>query len=339
MGIRCLKELYVELSNYCLLECLHCSTLASSQGNTFLDNTFIQNLLIEGKKLGAKNLFLSGGEPLLYPGLWDLLAFAVELEYKISVYSSGVIDDGFGRLQAVDYQRIKKLKHFTEKIIFSLHGADACRHDHITGKPGSFNLLLESLLRAVSLGLPCEIHVVPMKINYRQIPLIVGLAEKLGAQRVSLLRLVPQGRCLAHKEELLIEKNREQVNEFVKIVKKLKSPILKVRKGAPFRCLFFEQAGTCSAGQDKLLIGPGGDVHPCEAFKSDQATFNIKTSPLREIWEMDKRINEIRALQLEKIAICNRCFNLARCKGGCPGQRWVAHGRIEQGPDPLACVV
>jgi radical SAM protein with 4Fe4S-binding SPASM domain len=339
VGVRCLKELYVELSNYCLLECLHCSSLASPQGNTFIDISFMQKLLTEGKKLGADNLFLSGGEPLLYPEIWDLLDFAIKLEYKIRIYSSGVIDGGFGKLQAVDYQYFKKLKHYTEKVIFSLHGADAHIHDYITGRPGSFALLLESIQRAVSLGLLCEAHVVPMSISYRQIPLIVRLAKKLGIEQVSLLRLVPQGRCVAHKEELLIENNRKQVDEFVKIVESLNSPVLKIRKGAPYRCLFFEQTGLCSAGQDKLLIGPDGSVHPCEAFKSDQATSNIKTNSLQKIWETDKRINEIRALLPEEIEVCNRCTNLAKCGGGCPGQRWVAHGRIDQGPDPLACVV
>ncbi|NMA31967.1 MAG: radical SAM protein [Candidatus Methanofastidiosa archaeon] len=339
MGVRCLKELYVELSNYCLLKCLHCSSLASPQGNTFIDISFMKKLLIEGKKLGAENLFLSGGEPLLYPEIWDLLEFAVKQDYKIRIYSSGVIDGGFGKLQAVDYHHLKKLRHYTEKVIFSLHGADAHVHDYITGKLGSFTLLQESLQRAVSLGLLCEVHVVPMSINYRQIPLIVRLAEKIGVGQVSLLRLVPQGRCVAYKEKLLIENNRKQVDEFIKIIENLNSPILKVRKGAPYRCLFFEQAGVCSAGQDKLLIGPDGSVHPCEAFKSDLATSNIKANSLQKIWETDKRINEIRGLHSEEIEVCNRCTNLAKCGGGCPGQRWVAHGRIDQGPDPLACVV
>ncbi|NMB40544.1 MAG: radical SAM protein [Firmicutes bacterium] len=339
MGGRKIKELYVELSNHCMLECLHCSTLASPQGNTLIDSSSIQKLLVEGKELGADSLFLSGGEPLLYPKIMDLLEFAKKLEYKVSIYSSGVIDDGFGKRQAINYQYLEKLKCYTEKIIFSLHGANAHLHDYITGKQSSFALLLESLELAVNLGIYCEVHTVPMIINYQQIPFIVKLAEDLGVRRVSLLRLVPQGRCVAHKNKLLIENNRKQVNEFVKIVENLDSPILKVRKGAPYRCLFFEQAGVCSAGRDKLLIGPDGNVHPCEAFKSDRATSNIKTKPLQEIWETDKRINEIRALQPEEIEVCNRCVNLARCRGGCPGQRWVAHGRVDQGPDPLACVV
>ena len=57
MGIRCLKELYVELSNYCMLKCIHCSTLASPQGNIIIDNLSIRKLLVEGKKLGANNLY------------------------------------------------------------------------------------------------------------------------------------------------------------------------------------------------------------------------------------------------------------------------------------------
>lgn len=44
VGARYLKELYVELSNNCLLECLHCSSLASPQGNTFIDLKLIPDI-------------------------------------------------------------------------------------------------------------------------------------------------------------------------------------------------------------------------------------------------------------------------------------------------------
>jgi radical SAM protein with 4Fe4S-binding SPASM domain len=329
-----LKELYIELSNKCPLECKHCSTKASPEGVRFIEQNLLQNLLFEGRGMGAEKLTLSGGEPFFSPGIWELLSFAKKLGYSVKIYSSGVLSDG-EKLLAIDEFTLQKIVHYVERIIFSLHGASADVHDYITGKPGSFELLMESIQRVVESGLPCEVHVVPMSINYRHIPYVVELAEGLGIKQVSFLRLVLQGRCVEHKELLM---NKAQVIEFINIIENLSSSLLNVRKGAPYRCLFFEESNLCSAGKNKLLIGPDGSVHPCESFKSDVATSNIKEKSLEEIWKTDKRINAIRKLHLKDIGVCNRCKYSKQCRGGCPGQRWLEHGKVDQGPDPLCQV-
>lgn len=336
MAVKRLRELYVELSNNCPLECLHCSSLASPQGDMFIDYHEMQKMLIEAKRLGAEKLILSGGEPFLYPKIWELLPYAQELGFQTKLYSSGVLMNDYGRMCAVDPLDLRKASVFVERLIFSLHGAVSELHDCISGKHGSFDLLLQTIQSAVNHEIYCELHVVPMSKNYKQIPSMIRLAERLGIKQVSLLRLVPQGRCLEHASELLLENDPEQVEEFIEIVNNLQSPTLSVRKGAPFRCLFFEQSGQCSAGLDKLLIGPDGSVHPCEAFKSDHLNSNIKNSSLRDIWETDQRLHEIRSLTVEEVEPCKLCHNLPNCHGGCPGQRWLAHGSIGKGPDPLA---
>lgn len=328
-----IKEIYVELSDKCFLNCRHCSSSASPEGRNILHFEYVNNLLFQGKLMGATCLTLSGGEPLLYTELWKVLELASSLKYSTRVYTSGIIEIN-NKLKALDKDQLSQFKLFNiDSLIFSLHGSNAATHDYITKKNGSFYLTIESIKNASKLGIPIEVHTVPMSINYKEIQQIVDTAEKYGANRVSLLRLVPHGNCLQNPHLIM---NKKETSEFTKIVNNVNSHL--IRKGAPFKCLFLDESGTCSAGKDKVLIGPSGMVFPCEAFKSDLPESNIKTMSLKDIWNTDLRINEIRGFDHYNIETCNQCSNLTVCHGGCPGQRWLQNGDICIGPDPVCLV-
>jgi MoaA/NifB/PqqE/SkfB family radical SAM enzyme len=79
-------------------------------------------------------------------------------------------------------------------LIFSVYAADASIHDTITGRPGSLEILQESLSRSLRVGIAVEFHFVPMRPNWRELVEVVSLAERFWVRRVSILRFVPQGR-------------------------------------------------------------------------------------------------------------------------------------------------
>lgn len=331
-----LESLNIELAGKCLLECRHCSSSSTFTRKGKIDLKQMERLLIEGSNLGASNLSISGGEPLLYEGLFGVLKLANELKYRVKIYTSGITGN-ISRLEATDREMLLNIKEFgnIEAVIFSLHAPCADIHDYVTKRPGSFDLTVKAIKHAVAVGLTTEIHTVPMSINYVLIPKLTILAEELGAKKLSLLRLVPQGRCLENQHLIM---NRVETAQFIKIVNCLDSPVLAIRKGAPYKCLFLTDVCACSAGVNKLLISPDGSVHPCEAFKFSKSDSNIYDTSLKEIWETDSRLNEIRSMNISQINICNECPNIQRCSGGCPGQRLLTHKDMYIGPDPICLV-
>jgi radical SAM protein with 4Fe4S-binding SPASM domain len=293
-------------------------------------------LLLEGSFLGADCLSISGGEPLLYEELFDVLQLASVLKYKVRIYTSGIIGNADG-LEAVDTQLLQKIKAYNniEAMIFSLHAPSAEIHDYITQRPGSFGFTIDSIQRSIAAGLVTEIHTVPMSVNFALIPKLILLAEEYGVAELSLLRLVPQGRCTENKHLIM---SRAEIAQFMRLVNKFDSHVLSIRKGAPYKCLFLNEASVCSAGVDKLLISPDGSVHPCEAFKFTDSNSNIYDKSLQEIWETDPWLNEIRNLNTQQISICNQCPNIHKCSGGCPGQRLLENKDLLMGPDPICMV-
>jgi radical SAM protein with 4Fe4S-binding SPASM domain len=334
--VNSITSLNIELLGKCLLECRHCSSSSSFIRNDKLDIRYIKQLLIEGSSFGAGYLSISGGEPLLYEDLFNVLTLARDLKYKVRIYTSGIIGN-IDSLKAVDTQFLQKIKAFNnvEAMIFSLHAPSAEIHDYITQRPGSFDFTVEAIQRAIAVGLVTEVHTVPMSVNYALIPKLIRFAEECGVSELSLLRLVPQGRCTENKHLIM---NGAETAQFTKLVNKLDSHVLSIRKGAPYRCLFLNEAGVCSAGVDKLLISPDGSVHPCEAFKFTESDSNIYDKSLKEIWETDRILNEIRNLSIEQINVCNQCPNVNKCSGGCPGQRLLEYKNVLIGPDPICMV-
>ena len=328
-----IQTLSVEITDKCQLLCRHCSTEASPEKSAFLPIEGIKKVLYQALELGAKNLTLSGGEPLLHPRLFDILNIASNLNYKTNIYTSGILANN----ESISIEMMEKLPNSVNKIIFSLHSSDKNCHDDITGVKGSFEKTVFSLRCALNIGLNTEVHIVPMSKNYRDIPELLKRLAYLGIENVSLLRLVPQGRCL-HNKKLLMSKKESQ--EFLQTIKKFeqknKLPVL--RKGAPYRYLFGEEAGCCSAGEDKILISPNGDIHPCEAFKYDEADSNVLEDDLINIWNNDKRLNKVRDLKLNQIEFCKKCEKVEICRAGCPGQRKYANKNMWDGPDP-GCTV
>lgn len=327
-----LSEIYLELLDKCLLACRHCSTSASRQGEKILGIDTVRKVIAEAKALGAAHLTLSGGEPLLYPGIWDVLAYAQSQGFETTVYTSGIIASRSGP-GPIAGGTSRKLSKYASKVITSLHGPNAATHDYITATPGSFALSLESI-RCLAKHNLVEVHMVPMKTNYRSVGQVFALCARLGVNQVSLLRLVPQGRCLRNPQLLM---SPAEYHSFRLLVESLEGDGLAIRKGAPFRCLFFAAAGSCSAGQDKVLIGPDGTVLPCEAFKFCRQGSNVKAMTLREIWQHDARLNLVRTARTAPIHHCSSCSHYAQCLGGCPGQRMLANGDMLAGPDP-ACL-
>ena len=89
------------------------------------------------------------------------------------------------------------------RFIFSVFGATASSHERITRKAGSFERTKTAMRDALAVGLTTELHFVPMANNYRELSDVAQLARQLGASRVSVLRLVPQGRAVLIRDRVL----------------------------------------------------------------------------------------------------------------------------------------
>ena len=327
-----LEELYIEILDKCNLKCKHCSTESCQEKNTFMKIDTFKIIIQQCKKLGLKKVFISGGEPLLHPELINMLEYAKKEKINIRVYSCGVnyINNKFCGFEEQYFRKLKDAG--VERIILSMHGMEI-EHNSITDNKDAYRCLMETIRNCNNANLEFEIHTVPMANNYKEIYQIIEKAKRLGAKKVSLLRLVPQGRL---QENNLLLMNRKQYEEF----KNMADDILEqyknfVRIGHPFNVLLNHCEQICNAGENKILLDVYGNCYPCEAFKTilKGNTSNYFEQSIEDIWNNDIILNKLRNKKIP--SECEECNIKERCRGGCFGQRYLAFQDLNTYKDPI----
>ena len=329
-----LKELKIEVTYRCPLACVHCSSNASTENDSSIAKNKCMEILSDASKIGVSSVAFSGGEPLIWDGITDAIAFCHKRGMKTSVYTSGNVADPsslFGNLK----------KDGLDKAIFSIYSPIKEEHTRITRKHDSFDLTIKSMELCRSVGIDTEVHFVALSNNYNRLGKIVEFAESHGASQVSVLRFVPQGRgCLIRQTETLL---RQQNLELKKTIESLRKEGHTIRTGSPFNVLWLNEKPKCMAARDRLIVAPDLRIYPCDAFKqirSEEIVGNSDYSildkhSLTECWHNSSYLNYVRRIISEPpTKPCGECEMYPQCKSGCAAQKYLAYNTIEKNPDP-----
>lgn len=261
-----LKELSLEITQRCPNCCLHCSSLSSMKAKNELPYPLIKRTLWEAKGLGATTISLSGGEPFMHPKLREIVHYIKNLGMACFIYTSGLTyinNDYCSILKDV----LEEIKGEVEKLIINIESVNPINYKRIMGTDfNGFTLMQKSIATAVSLGFIVEAHLVPMKINYKEILSVIEWCHNIGISKVSFLRLVLQGRAMENSNILCM--NDEQTQEVTSLVNFVSKKGYNLRLGIPFSDC--RKKINCFAGTQKINIRYDGRVFPCEAFKGNQ---------------------------------------------------------------------
>lgn len=318
-----LDEIKIELTQECPLACIHCSTKSNRTSKTSLPLETVLRILQQAKVMGAKELAITGGEPLVYPWLEDVLAEAGRLRLQVSLYSSGVSSNSLTELSATRAARLSELG--LTKIAFSVYSANEAVHDSIT-RYSSLGITVRAIENSLKAGLGCELHFVPLKRNFRELSGVVNLASNLGVTRLSILRFVAHGRgaSIAASEGL----DLEELAELATIINsERRSKGIEIRVGAPLNGLGLDHA-CCKAGQNVLVIDHRGRVFPCDAFKgsdyADTSYGSVLGNDLASVWVKSRYLQTVRHLHEIERTTCHSCPT------GCLAQEALNAGGLDE---------
>jgi radical SAM protein with 4Fe4S-binding SPASM domain len=329
-----MQEISIEITHDCALKCIFCSSSAdhpSPAGELPLDS--IRSILDDAVSCGAELVSISGGEPLLHEEILTILSYCRELDLNILLYSSGIVFDNRGRLISVSksfWQLIHNSANKRITVIFDLQSCQSKNAEFLNDVKGSFGIIIDSIKNAISSDIRCEVHVVPMKQNYKEIPDILKYCKSLGISRVSFLRFVPQGRGLENFESLNLSTGEFFELQSVLYACKKSFGDDFIRLGHPIDFLFCIDKkcaiNACRGGNDAPLVLPDGDVHMCPAWKQLKhlSAGNVFDKSLSEIWNHSEFYKKFRELIDNPALIegqCKACILLPHCKGGCVAQR------------------
>lgn len=285
-----LKEISFEILQKCPNNCIYCSSNSGlNHQENIIEYLVFKSVVDEAVELGLERLCFSGGEPFLHPDLLRMVSYAKQKNTEVYVYTSG-IEECNGTKVSLNLDELNKLKEANlDRLIFNIQASNSDLYNKIMGTTNCFDLLIDSIKKAVNIGIYTEVHFVPMRINYKEIDRIINQLKDLKVNQISFLRLVLQGRALENKE--LVQLSDIEMKELTDNLTELKNKEkeLKVRVGIPLTQR--NEQVKCNAGTGKLIIRYDGAVYPCEAYKYIECINNNRIYPdniniknLKEIW-------------------------------------------------------
>lgn len=175
-----LSFLWLEITEKCNLECLHCYADSSPREDLFghmsTDDWLV--VLQESAAQGCKQVQFIGGEPVLHPDLSRMISFASEHGFSfIEVFTNATILNE-GLLETF-------VKHGVQ-IATSFYSDDPTVHDTITEHKGSFGHTVENIKRFVEAGLHVRAGIIEMHENRGHAQRAKLFLESLGVSNINI---------------------------------------------------------------------------------------------------------------------------------------------------------
>jgi Fe-coproporphyrin III synthase len=182
----CGGVIQVHPTRRCNLTCVHCYTDSSPQARGGLDPGLLCAAVEDAARLGFDVVSLSGGEPLLYDALGELVQTARHAGQRINLVSNGAL---------INSPRYRRLAGSFSLVALSLDGL-APRHNAVRGSPRSYDQVRRAAatLRADGQGFGL-IHTLTAE-SLDEIEAIAALAVEWGASLLQLHPFEPSGRGL-----------------------------------------------------------------------------------------------------------------------------------------------
>jgi len=328
----------------CPNRCAHCYLQESEGYRSEIENELSFNeclrviddfqATLKAWNVGGRINF-TGGDPLLKEGIFDLVKYVREKDMLVGI---------LGNAEFLDYENVSRLKKLeVTSYQVSIDGMEAT-HDRFR-REGSFKETLRGIKLLNQVGLRSEVMFTVSKQNMNELVDVIRLVAKEEVSVFDFSRLVPIGKGIQFKDDLIEAKEyrnlllrvREEYrrlkregcqtifgtkeNLWVLLHKELGLlPQLTEDKNTVFR--------GCAIGNNFLTVVADGTVYSCRRLPI--IIGKVPDQSLRDIFIRSPELNRMR--RVEKMKKCSKCDLLQHCRG-CPA---VGYGYTGDyfAPDP-----
>lgn len=315
----------------CNLLCRHCyASAAAKQAPQELSTQEAKLLMDSLVSYKVPVLLFSGGEPLLRPDIFELLAYGVKIGLRIAVSTNGTL---------IDLPTAQKLKEIGVSYVgISLDGLRAV-NDAFRGVAGAYDKTMTGFSNCRIAGQKTGLRLSLSKTTFHELPDIFNLIEAEHIARVCFYHLVYSGRGAELKNEDLTPAEKRQTLDF--IIKKtldfnkrnIDTEILTVDNHCDGIYLYQYMQGKNPAKATAILqllsINGGnrsgmaigavdweGNVY-IDQFTRDIPIGNIREKSFGEIWQGEDNpfLAQLRNRKHFITGRCRQCKWLAQCSG------------------------
>lgn len=319
-----------DITSVCNLECKHCrkkATISESRDNLSLEEC--KSLIDQIASYKTRTLSIAGGEPLLSPLIWDVLAYAAGKFERLVVSSNGTT--------ITDNIAIKLGKHVTACQV-SLDGSSEKAHDFMRGR-GNFKKSILGIQRMQKAGVKTAIRLTLHRGNMHEIRGYIDLAVELGLPDAYLRRVIPSGNAKKYKlRPLLPDELRCVIGDAIDYGKSLGIHVASAdyfcqiafrddsrKKAIETQRMAGRHIGGCAIGMNSFYVMQNGIIAYCPYLPIFCG--NLRENTLDEIWSESQMFRIARNLRWNLKGKCSTCQFKFAC-GGCRAYAYAVSGDI-----------
>jgi MoaA/NifB/PqqE/SkfB family radical SAM enzyme len=257
-----IATLDVQYSFLCNFHCVHCAV--SNQREIVrecMTPADIKNLCDQADAYGLAHFCITGGEPLAFPDLKEVIEAIGPERFYIQIDTNGYL------LTQLRADWLKALG--VDKIQLSLDGLDAMEHDQFRRKQGSYVRVLNAINYSKNTGMSVQIATVVTHQSIGEFEKFLDFTDRFGAV-VAVQTPKLEGEWEGHYDLLLTADDMAKIADMRK--RHNVNTHLTPGWGMDIGCL---------AAKKILTINAWGDCMPCSGMRFSLG--NIRETPLKDI--------------------------------------------------------
>lgn len=326
-----LQYLFFELTDCCNLYCRHCGSRCSGKNKNYLPVSVIiktMKEIAEAYRAAEILICLTGGEPMLYPELYKVVAAAHDLGFPVGITSNGTL---------IDADAARRLSQAgLDTISISIDGIGSV-HDEFRCSEGCFEKAMNGIRYLNDVGLSVQPLTVVHKKNLAQLEKLYRLFRQEGVYSWRLTNMDPIGRGRINSDLLL---SGSELRDFLEFVRSKRfdpdnsmeitmscSHFLTYEYEHEVRDNYFQ----CGAGTKIASIMVNGDIGACLDIerRSDLIQGNVFKDDFIQVWK--KEFGVFRKDRTESSKVCRGCKERHVCLGD------SAHTWNYEEQEPIYC--
>lgn len=298
----------IALTPECNLSCRHC--YVGRQQGRILETYEFKEIINQLAGSGVLFLTLTGGEPMMHPGFWDIVEFARKCKFYLRIFTNGTFIDEKAAEQLAGYG--------VNEVYVSLYGHEQDIHELVTGGGGSFDKTVNSIKLLKRRGVEVQVKSSAMTLNRDYLIEIEKFCHKMGVNCNISYILSPK---TDGNEEPCLLQYPDGLESEAFFGRPPDSPA--TSEG--------NIHSLCPAGENSFFIEYDGTLYPCVNYR--HSCGNLTKTPFTQLWNSNEMI-EVRTGKATP-GQCASCGAINSCMR-CPGLSYHEAGR-KNGYSQIQC--
>ena len=308
---RRLLSMEIEFGRACNFRCPYCYVVDPAEAPKELTADEIRNAIEQGHELGVQKLIMLGGEPMLFPGLEEMVRFITGKGMEIEIFTNGT---------NVTPEMARFFFEHSVKVVIKLNTFDPTIQFKLTGRKWAYDCIQTALKNLTDAGYPAKgkriaASTIICKQNLAELPELWAWLRDRDIDPYFEM-ITPQGR--SSRNQWLYPEPAETEQLFREISRLDREKYGNVWEPQPPLV-----GNKCLRNQFTCLINAYGEVMPCVGITIPAG--NIRERPLKSILSESVMFDDLRHFQDRIKGPCSECGQANECYG-CRGAAYQLTG-------------